>query len=176
MHKICLTALTDKLMHLSFVTFEEFPLTPPQSQLRLLMVPNGISKRSWVEKLFFDSECFNLPPRLFPDNTLGNFSLILSKKPPLDLPLRKQLMRNVLENSLDSPSFFSKQFFMPWKILLTESRASLYIALFKWQSKFLVGSKAFNFFSFDHIYFCFENLIFSQCYFIRLELLKMGPS
>ena len=96
------------------------------------MVPDGISKKSSVEKLFFDSECFNLPPRLFPTN----FSLILSKKLPLDFPLRKHFMRNVAENSLGSFSFFSKESFRPWKILLTESRASLYIALFKWQSNF----------------------------------------
>ena len=126
------------------------------------MVPDGNSKRSCVEMLFFDSECFNLPPRLFPDNTLGSLFLILSKKPPLDFPLRKQSMRNVLENSLGSSSFFSKESFRPWKILLTESRASLYIALFKWQSNFLVGSKAFDFFSFDHIYFCCENLFFFE--------------
>ena len=107
------------------------------------MVPDGISKKSSVEKLFFDSECFNLPPRLFPTN----FSLILSKKLPLDFPLRKHFMRNVAENSLGSFSFFSKESFRPWKILLTESRASLYIALFKWQSYFLVGSKAFDFLS-----------------------------
>ena len=135
------------------------------------MVPDGVSKKSSVEKLFFDSECINFPPRLFPPN----FSLILSKKLPLDLPLRKQFMRNVAENSLGSFSFFSKESFRPWKILLTESRASLYIALYKWQSIFLIGSKAFDFFSFDHIYiFLLGTFLLLTLLFCQIKPLKNG--
>ena len=129
------------------------------------MVPDGISKKSSVEKLFFDSECFNIPPRLFPTD----FSLILSKKLPLDFPLRKHFMRNVAENSLGSFSFFSKESFRPWKILLTESRASLYIALFKWQSNFWLVVK--HLISFLLITFISVGIFFFlNCYFVRLNL------